>query len=76
LQFLLEAEEETGSENLSQLLKQRRKLLAADLAISSDGGQISDTQGGIPISMRGRLSFELEVNTMTHDTHSGMQHNL
>lgn len=71
LQFLFEAEEETGSENLAHLLRRKRKLLAADLAISTDGGQISATQSGIPISMRGRVSFDLEAVTATHDVHSG-----
>ncbi len=70
-QFLFEAEEETGSENLAQLVRQKRKLLAADLAVSTDGGQISESQGGIPVSMRGRVSFEIEAETATHDAHSG-----
>lgn len=70
-QFLFEAEEETGSENLAQLLRQKRKLLAADLALSTDGGQISESQGGIPVSMRGSVSFEIEAETATHDAHSG-----
>lgn len=70
-QFLFEAEEETGSENLAQLVRQKRKLLAADLALSTDGGQISESQGGIPVSMRGRVSFEIEAVTATHDAHSG-----
>lgn len=70
-QFLIEAEEETGSANLAQLLRRKRKLLAADLAVSTDGGQISATQGGIPISMRGRVSFDLEAVTASHDAHSG-----
>ncbi|KAK9908513.1 hypothetical protein WJX75_008994 [Coccomyxa subellipsoidea] len=71
VKFLIEAEEETGSANLAQLLRRKRKLLAADLAVSTDGGQISATQGGIPISMRGRVSFDLEAVTASHDAHSG-----
>ncbi|CAL8463240.1 g2774 [Coccomyxa elongata] len=51
VKFLFEAEEETGSENLAQL--------------------ISESQGGIPVSMRGRVSFEIEAETATHDAHSG-----
>ncbi len=71
MQFLFEAEEETGSANLAHLLRRKRKLLAADLAVSSDGGQVSATQGGIPISMRGRVSFEVDAVTASHDAHSG-----
>lgn len=52
-------------------MRQKKKLLAADLALSTDGGQVSASQGGIPLSMRGRVSFEIEAETATHDAHSG-----
>ena len=71
LQVLLEAEEETGSASLPGLVKKKKALLSADLAVSCDGGQISEDQGGIPISMRGRVSFDLEAQTLDHDVHSG-----
>ena len=47
-QFLLEGQEEIGSPHLSELLRKHRKLLAADFALSADGGQISETQVGGP----------------------------
>ena len=74
LQVLLEAEEETGSASLPGLVKKKKTLLSADLAVSCDSGQISEDQGGIPISMRGRVSFDLEAQTLDHDVHSGKGH--
>ena len=71
LQVLLEAEEETGSASLPGLVKKKKALLSADLAFSCDGGQISEDQGGIPISMRGRVSFDLQAQTLDHDVHIG-----
>lgn len=52
-QFLFEGQEEIGSPNLSELLKTHKALLAADLALSADGGQISETQARPTL----RLSF-------------------
>ena len=74
VQVLLEAEEEIGSASLPGLLRKKKGLLRADLAVSCDGGQISEDQGGIPISMRGRVSLDLEAQTLAHDVHSGMRH--
>ncbi len=70
--MLLEAEEETGSASLPGLVKKKKALLSADLAVSCDSGQVSEDQGGIPISMRGRVSFDLDAQTLDHDVHSGM----
>lgn len=71
MQILLEGEKETGSANLPGLLDQKKALLSADLAVSCDGGQISQSQGGIPISLRGRISFDLTAQTLSQDVHSG-----
>ena len=45
-QFILEGQEEIGSPHLAELLKSHKKLLAADMALSADGGQISESQVG------------------------------
>ena len=41
VQFLLEGQEEIGSPNLAELLRENAALLSADIALSADGGQIS-----------------------------------
>ena len=44
VKFLLEGQEEIGSPNLAELLVEHKELLAADMALSADGGQISEEQ--------------------------------
>ena len=41
MQFMLEGQEEIGSPQLDAFLAQHTKLLAADAALSADGGQVS-----------------------------------
>ena len=41
VQFMLEGQEEIGSPQLDAFLAQHTKLLAADAALSADGGQVS-----------------------------------
>lgn len=44
IKFLIEGQEEIGSPNLAELLTEHKDLLIADMALSADGGQISETQ--------------------------------
>lgn len=44
VKFLLEGQEEIGSPNLAELLEEHKDLLAADMALSADGGQINEKQ--------------------------------
>ena len=44
VKFLIEGQEEIGSPNLAELLVEHKELLAADMALSADGGQISEKQ--------------------------------
>lgn len=70
--FLIEGEEEIGSPNLVAFLEQQRELLAADLAISADGG-IHDV--GVPsltVGSRGLTGVEVTVTGANADLHSGM----
>eukprot|EP00798_Chlamydomonas_sp_ICE-L_P026152 gene26152-11877_t len=53
VKFLLEGEEELMSPNLKPFLESHRELLAADLVLSADGGQISETQGAIGLGLSG-----------------------
>eukprot|EP00891_Asterochloris_glomerata_P002909 jgi/Astpho2/2909/fgenesh1_pg.00050_%23_152_t len=73
VKFMLEGQEEIGSPQLDAFLAQHTKLLAADAALSADGGQISADQGGIPISLRGSIAVEIELQTVDFDLHSGMK---
>ena len=44
IKLLLEGQEEIGSPNLADLLKEHKDLLSADMALSADGGQINEKQ--------------------------------
>lgn len=71
VKILLEGQEEVGSPNLAQFLEDNRELLAADYALSADGGQLSETTPSIAIGLRGALGLEITQQTITDDVHSG-----
>ncbi|EIE20818.1 peptidase M20 [Coccomyxa subellipsoidea C-169] len=73
VKFLLEGQEEIGSPNLAELLAEHKELLAADMALSADGGQISETQAGVVLGLRGGVAFEVEAQTVGQDLHSGLK---
>lgn len=70
-QVFVEGEEEVGSPGMADLLRRHSALLAADFVISTDSGQISATQGGILLGLRGMAAFEVEARTLAADVHSG-----
>lgn len=65
--------QEVLSPHLRPFLKAHASLLACDLVLSADGGQISEHQGGISLGLRGVLGAEVVVNTAATDMHSGMK---
>ena len=71
LQFLLEGQEEIGSPDFSEFLTKNSKLLPADYALSADGGQNFRDQGSLAIGLRGAITVEVELQTLTSDQHSG-----
>jgi acetylornithine deacetylase/succinyl-diaminopimelate desuccinylase-like protein len=71
VKFLLEGEEEVGSPNLDAFLSQHAKLLEADGALSADGAQPSASLGGLTMGLRGAAAFEIAVETLSADVHSG-----
>ena len=71
VKFLIEGEEEVGSENLEQLLPEMRERLACDCVVISDSGQYADGQPAITYGLRGIATFELTVDGPSQDLHSG-----
>ena len=71
VKFLLEGEEEVGSPSLEALLSRHAKLLEADGALSADGAQPSASLGGLTMGLRGAAAFEISVETLDADVHSG-----
>ncbi|MDA7951078.1 MAG: dipeptidase [Pirellulaceae bacterium] len=71
LKFVIEGEEESGSENLRPFLEARKERLAADIAVISDSSQFSATQPAITYGLRGLAYFELLLTGPNRDLHSG-----
>lgn len=71
LKLLLEGSEEIGSPRLGEFVLAHKELLACDFAISADGRQISATQPGILLGMRGAVALEVVVTALRADVHSG-----
>ena len=70
--FLIEGEEEIGSPNLEQFLRDNAELLAADLAISADGGIYAPGVPSVTVGSRGLAGVQLKVTGAAADLHSGM----
>ncbi len=71
VKFLIEGEEEVGSENLERMLPELEEKLACDCVVISDSGQYSDGQPAITYGLRGIATYELTVNGPSQDLHSG-----
>lgn len=71
VKFLIEGEEEVGSENLERMLPELRDRLECDCVVISDSGQYSDGQPAITYGLRGIATYELRVDGPDQDLHSG-----
>lgn len=71
IKYLIEGEEEVGSENLQQFLETDASRLACDVVVISDNSQLGDGQPAITYGLRGIIAFELHVDGPSQDLHSG-----
>jgi acetylornithine deacetylase/succinyl-diaminopimelate desuccinylase-like protein len=71
VKFLIEGEEEVGSENLERMLPELAEKLACDCVVISDSGQYSDGQPAITYGLRGIATYELSIDGPSQDLHSG-----
>ncbi len=71
VKVLLEGEEEIGSPQMPPFVAAHRDLLAADLAIISDGPVDVSGHSTLRFGVRGVLSFELRARGANTDLHSG-----
>jgi len=68
---LLEGEEEVGSPNMPQFVRENADKLAADLVIISDGPVDVSGQARLEFGVRGIVTFELRARGANQDVHSG-----
>lgn len=71
VKFILEGEEESGSDNLENFIAKNKKLLKSDFALVSDTPSASVDQPTLIYGLRGILYIEITVQTAEHDLHSG-----
>jgi len=72
VKFMIEGEEEVGSQSLSWFVKRNQEKLANDVILISDTGMISNTQPSITTGLRGLSYVEVEVTGPNRDLHSGL----
>jgi succinyl-diaminopimelate desuccinylase len=71
VKYLIEGEEEVGSENLYSFIDESRQKLSCDIAVISDTCQFGPGQPAITYGLRGIAYFELQVTGPRQDLHSG-----
>jgi acetylornithine deacetylase/succinyl-diaminopimelate desuccinylase-like protein len=72
IKWLIEGEEEIGSEHLDEFIKQHKDLLACDFCLNADAGILSADEPSITTGLRGLAYFELRVHGPSKDLHSGL----
>jgi acetylornithine deacetylase/succinyl-diaminopimelate desuccinylase-like protein len=70
--FLVEGEEEIGSDNLGGFLEQHRAELDCDVIVISDTGMAAQGYPTLTFSLRGIAALQFNVHGPTHDLHSGV----
>jgi len=72
VKFMIEGEEEVGSENLSWFIERNHEKLANDVILISDTGMIAKDVPSITTGLRGLSYVEVEVTGPNRDLHSGL----
>lgn len=71
VKFMIEGEEEVGSENLDQFVRENREKLQADVVLISDTSMISLDTPSVTVGLRGLAYMQVEVTGPNRDLHSG-----
>lgn len=72
IKFMIEGEEEVGSEHLGNFVKENKAKLKADVILISDTAIISLDHPSITVGLRGLSYMEVEVTGPNRDLHSGV----
>lgn len=72
VKFMVEGEEEVGSDNLGAFVKENTSKLKADIILISDTALISLEHPSITTGLRGLSYMEVEVTGPNRDLHSGV----
>ena len=72
LKYIIEGEEEVGSDHLDEFLAANKERLKADLVLVSDTGIIANDTPSITTGLRGLSYVEVKVTGPNRDLHSGL----
>lgn len=72
VKFMIEGEEEVGSNSLSDFVKENKEKLANDVILISDTGMIAKDVPSITTGLRGLSYVEVTVTGPNRDLHSGL----
>lgn len=72
VKFMIEGEEEVGSDNLGVFCIENRERLKADVVLISDTSIIDNDVPSITVGLRGLSYLEVEVTGPNRDLHSGV----
>ncbi len=72
IKFMIEGEEEVGSDNLGKFVIQNTERLKADVVLISDTSMLSMENPSLETGLRGLAYLEVEVQGPNRDLHSGV----
>jgi acetylornithine deacetylase/succinyl-diaminopimelate desuccinylase-like protein len=72
VKFIIEGEEEIGSDHLPPFLESNKELLMADVILISDTAMIANDIPSVDTGLRGLSYLEVEVTGPSRDLHSGV----
>jgi acetylornithine deacetylase/succinyl-diaminopimelate desuccinylase-like protein len=72
VKFMIEGEEEVGSNNLGDFVSANKEKLKADVILISDTAIIANDTPSIDVGLRGLSYMEVEVTGSNRDLHSGV----
>lgn len=72
VKFMIEGEEEVGSDNLEKFCREKKDMLACDVILISDTSVIANDIPSITTGLRGLSYVEVEVTGPNKDLHSGV----
>lgn len=72
IKFMIEGEEEVGSDNLAHFVSSNKEKLKADVILISDTSLISLDTPSITCGLRGLSYMEVQVESANRDLHSGV----
>jgi len=71
IKFMIEGEEECGSDNLEKFVCNNKEKLKADVIVISDTAILNNEEPSITIGLRGLSYLEVELTGPNRDLHSG-----